>query len=190
MLELEVRRARAVEHRHLDRGEDLALAHRRGEQVDEELARLDRALPLLRLQVQRRVERLDHRRQVGAGVGVGEVAADGAAVAHLRIADLGRRLGHDRARLLEHVGRGELGVGGERADAHARSRALDAGELLDAADVDQVGGLRQPQLHHRQQAVAAGEELGVLLRAQEVERLSDARGAVIVELGRVHLKPS
>ena len=81
-------------------------------------------------------------------------------------------------------------MGGERADAHARARPLDAGELLDAADVDQVGRLRQAQLHHRQQAVAAGEQLGVLLRAEQVERLRDARGAVIVESCRIHLRPS
>jgi hypothetical protein len=47
---------------------------------------------------------------------MGDVAADGAFVAHLRIADLRRRLGQHRAVTADLVRRRDLGVGGERAD--------------------------------------------------------------------------
>ena len=55
---------------------------------------------------------------------------------------------------------------------------VDVVELLDAVDVDQRRRLRQAQPHQRDQAVAAGEHLGVLaVLAEQLRRLLDRGGA-------------
>ena len=47
--------------------------------------------------------------------------------------------------------------------------------------------LREAQLHHRDQAVAAGEELGVVaVLAHQAERVLHRGGAVILEGSWVH----
>ena len=61
------------------------------------------------------------------------------------------------------------------------SRA-DALELADAAEVDQMLGRGQPQLHHRDEAVAAGERPRVLAEIGEHGHgLGDGFRAVIGE---------
>ena len=59
---------------------------------------LHRAPAVRPLHVDLGVERQHHRGVVGRWIGVGEAAAERAAVAHLRIADLGGRLGDDTGR--------------------------------------------------------------------------------------------
>src|SRR5207244_3345340 len=83
--------------------------------------------------------------------------------ANRRIADQRRDLGEDGELRLHHRRRLDLPVGGHRADREHVAVLLDPREPGDLAQVDQVLGLRQPQLHHRDQAVAAGEQLGVVL---------------------------
>ena len=46
----------------------------------------------------------------------------------------------------------------ERADPDLVALLADVGELAEVVDVDQVLGVGQPQLHHRQQAVPAGDD--------------------------------
>jgi hypothetical protein len=47
--------------------------------------------------------------------------------------------------------------------------------------------LGQAQLHHRDQAVAAGDELGVVaVRAHEAERFLHRLRAVVLERGWIH----
>ena len=60
--------------------------------------RLHRARALRALDVDVGVEREHHRRVVGGGIGVGQAAAERAAIADLRIADLRRGLGDHRDR--------------------------------------------------------------------------------------------
>ena len=55
---------------------------------------------------------------------------------------------------------------------------LDVVEPLDAVDVDERRRLREPQAHQRDQAVAAGQHLGVLaVLVQQLRRLLDGGGA-------------
>src|SRR5262249_60102953 len=64
---------------------------------------------------------------------------------------------------------------------------LDALQLGEAAEVDEVRGTRQPQLHHRDQALAAGEHAAVVaVSSKQRSRLSDGLGAVIGEGSRDH----
>ena len=65
------------------------------------------------------------------------------------------------------------------------SRMYD--EVAEAADVDEHARLGEAQLHQRQQAVAAGEELGVVaVLADEADGLLGGTGADVVERGGDH----
>ena len=54
-----------------------------------------------------------------------------------------------------------VGVPGQRADDEVVAVDADVGELGEVVDVDQRVGSGQPQLHHRQQAVPAGDDPGL-----------------------------
>ena len=60
--------------------------------------------------------------------------------------------------------------GAARRSRPRRRRPGRSDSSGDAADVDQHLGHRQPQLHHRQQRVAAGQQLGVLAVLGEQRR--------------------
>ena len=59
------------------------------------------------------------RRPIGGGIGVGQRAADRAAIAHLRIGDQVGGLTKDRQHLLQRFGRQQFGVRCQRADLDA-----------------------------------------------------------------------
>ena len=54
----------------------------------------------------------------------------------------------------------QVRVPGQRADAQLAAVAPDVGEFGQAVDVDEHPGLGQPQLHHRDEAVAARQHAG------------------------------
>ena len=117
---------------------------------------------------QRGVEHEDHRRQVARGVGVHQRAADRAAVADLRVADLAGGVGEQRQLAAEQAGVRHVVMGGEGPDRDVAVLLPDVGELAEPADVDQHLGHGQPELHEREQRVPAGQEFRVLaaLRGQ------------------------
>ena len=83
---------------------------------------------------------------------------------------------------LLHVGRfRDLGVGGHGPDRDRAGRALDAAQLGDAVEVDEVRGRREALLHRGQEGVPAGHDLGLVELAEEVRGLPDARRAVEFE---------
>ena len=73
---------------------------------------------------ERAPQRQQRRGQVGGGVAVGDRAADGAAVADLRVADLPGHLGQQRHLLPHQVGGGHVVVAGQRPDAHGAAAVL------------------------------------------------------------------
>ena len=58
-------------------------------------------------------------------------------------------------------------LGGHGADHDVAAVGADALEVADAAEIDQMLRRGQPQLHHRDQAVAAGQRPGVLAEIGE-----------------------
>src|SRR5262249_62152999 len=63
----------------------------------------------------------------------------------------------------------------------------DAGEPGNSVDVDQVRRVREPKLHERYEALAAGEDLGVLAELRQQGRgLTDRARSVILKGGRNH----
>ena len=99
-------------------------------------------------------------------------AADGAAVAHLRVAHVRGGVREERDVLGEKRIRLHLAVTGERTDGDVVTGVAHVGEVLDAGDVDEHRGLGEAQLHEREQRVASCEELRVVaVLAHEGDRL-------------------
>jgi hypothetical protein len=72
--------------------------------------------------------------------------------------------------------------GGHGADAQGISLPLDAFELGDGGNVDQVFGGREPQLHHRDQALTAGQDARAIgMLGQQPGGLGNGLGAMIGE---------
>ena len=102
-------------------------------------------------------------------------------MAHLRVADLAGRVNDDRAVLLEH-GRGRhVLVPREGTDGDRVAVLLNVREIVEPPEVDEEGRPREPELHRRQKRVAAREELGVLVLPEELDRVVDALGDLVVE---------
>ena len=99
---------------------------------------------------------------------MGDRPADRAAVADLDVADV------DASRQEPELRRGDqqVGVGRQGADRDAPSSAVAALELGEPADVDERRVDGQAELQERQQALAAGQDLGAS-SADEPERLLD-----------------
>src|SRR5439155_1109936 len=112
--------------------------------------------------------------------------ADRALVAHGGIADHRRRLGHDGALRLEHLRRFDFPVRRYRADGDHALVFFDSRQAGHLAQVDEVLGLGQAELHHRNQAVTAGEDLGVVELAEQLESIRDAGRSVVLERGWIH----
>ncbi len=92
--------------------------------------------------------------------------------------------------LAEQVGLLDVHVARERTDRDVVAGVTDVRQVADAADVDQHRWLRQAQLHQWQQAVAAGEELGlVAVLADEGDRLLGGTGTDVVECCGDHCEP-
>ena len=92
---------------------------------------------------------------------MGQAPAEGAS-------DPYRQVAYERGRLPEglpsaiEIGPLERRVPDERADAQAAVLLFEGVEPLNPADVNEVAGPGQPEGQQRQQALAAGQQLGVL----------------------------
>ena len=125
-----------------------------------------------------------------AGIGVGDRAADRATVTDLGVADLAGGVRQQRHVLLQERRRLDVHVAGQGADGDVVAAVADVRQVAEATDVDQHGRLGEAELHHRQQAVAAGDELGlVAVLADEADRLLRRLGADVVECCRDHGLP-
>ena len=119
-----------------------------------------------------------------------ERAAERAAVAHLRVADRARDRPEQRRLRGHHVGRREVVVAGARADGQLVAVDARVAQLVQPPDVDQQLGRGEPQLHHRQQRVAAREHLGVVaVLGQERQRGVERVGPFVGEADGDHSPP-
>ena len=152
------------------RGDDLALGQRRLIQALEEVIGGDAA-----------AVGVDGRAQPQAGGGiaggrvvVGQAAADGAAVAHLAVADAAgqvRQRGDGRGEVLR---RGHRGVRRHRADADLAVSDGDAFQIGQCAEVDQRFGGSQAQLDRAEQGLPPRDQLGIRTRSS-AGGISDGR---------------
>ena len=108
-----------------------------------------------------RVEREGDRRQLGSGICVGDRSADRSPVADLEVPDHRNGLGEQRD---------GGGLGGafddplrrHRLDREAAVLPLDAAELADAVQVDDVREAGETQREHRHEALPAGQRFRVV----------------------------
>ena len=169
------------------RDQAFLLGQRRRHRALEEIARGDGALAFGRARDHLRRERRRDQADLGGGIGMGEAAADGAAVARLDMADEAQRLGQQRQvaaqrRIGQGIGLARAGPHGERSLA-----CLDAAQLGRRVDVHQQRRPHQPHCHQRHQGLSAGDDLALAARArQQPARLVGACRARVVELRSLH----
>ena len=143
-------------------GQDLVGSDRSRQQADKEIVGLDQPLARGTNEVQLCSERERCRWKVGRRVAVDQASADRATVAYLHIRHLGGRLRQQRYLRLQHVRRLQCVMCREPTN---RDRAVvlpNIGQTEQAANVDEVFRLGEAQLHDRDQAVSAGEQLRVV----------------------------
>ncbi len=79
----------------------------------------------------------------------------------------------------------------ECSDPEVAVRLLDEVQARDTVDVDEDRGGRQPQFHHRDQALAPGQHPCLIAALGESgERLGQGVGRQVVERCRVHFTSS
>src|SRR2546421_5741056 len=114
-------------------------------------------------------------------------AADGAPIPYLGIADLGCGARQQRQLLLEQVGELDVVMAGQRADRDMAILFADVIEVADAADVDQEGRRGEAQLHERDEAMPAGEDLRLLAVLDQLcNRFRKCAGDDVIECGWNH----
>ena len=114
------------------------------------------------------VQRQHQRRVVVGGVAVRDVAAHGAAVAHLRVGDPAGAFHQQRHLLGQQFGPDQLVLGGHGADVDLAAHLGDAAQVRDAAQVDQVG--REPRSAASSWAAGCGRRPAAWLRRRASEQ--------------------
>ncbi len=169
-----------------DAGDDFVVRHCGGKGSLEEVGDGDGAGTVGALHLHAALHHRDDGAPVGGGVGVGEVATDGAPVPHLRVADAPGHLGHQGVGVPHVVGTGNLAVGRQRADLDMVVVDGNSLEVVQPANVNQVGGTGQPQPHQGQQAVSAGQQPGIFVVAEHLDSFGHRAGLVVAKFRRVH----
>ena len=169
-------------------GQDLLGLQGGGEQAGEETGGVYPAVAAGPAQAEAGAEGHGERRQLGRRIGVGQTAAEGPPVADLRMGDEGdrlveqrRRRGHQRVPLQAALAR-------QGADPQGAVRVPpEEVELRHAVDVDQERRLGQPEIHHRDEALPAGQDLGVAaVPGEQVQRGIQRGRSLIVERSGLH----
>ena len=118
---------------------------------------------------------------------MGEAAADGAAVANLRVRDVADGLGQQRP-AARHGGIGlDRRLPRHGADAERSFLDRDTAKRRDAVEIDQNGGPRQAEVEQRHQALPAGERPRVRpVRGQQGDGVCHLGRALVGERRRLH----
>ena len=187
-LELEVRPARVVArigHAHL--GDQLCRLESGRERPLEEVLERDRALAEGALHDDLGADREQRRAPVALWIRVRERPADGAEVAHDRVGDLRRRIAERPVTPAQEVGTLAVPVPYQSADSKPTVPHGEPVEAPAAIDVDHGPRRGEAELHERDQALASGEDAGLVAVAlQDRERLVEIRRREVLEGGRVH----
>ena len=181
-LDLLVRAAPAPAERDPDLGQQLAVADRGHVGPDVEVVHRDDALAAGTPDHRARLDGRADRGQVLRRVGLAQRAADRAAIAHDRVGDHVLGVAKQRKVPREQVRLQQVHVPRERPDPDLVALLADVRELGQVVDVDQVLGVRETELHHREQAVPARDDACVRAEPlQRRDRTLDARGALVLE---------
>src|SRR5262249_25954711 len=168
-----------------DLREELARLDGGEKRTDEELGGRDLPLTSSGAEAKSSSQGDQDRGHVGGRVGVDDAASDRAEVAYLEIADVLRALADPgQTRPAEGRGAEQLRPGRQRADAQLAVALPDSAEV-EAGDVDHDRRPGDPQLHHGDERLSAGDRLRVLL-AQQLERVVEIRRARVARRSGYH----
>src|ERR1700730_6049684 len=169
------------------RRDHLVGAKPRDQAGDEEVPRLDHALAGTTFDPDLRVEERGDQRQLRGGVGVGKAAPDRAALADGIVTD-GRGCGRQGWTCARHlrIDRQPM-MACQAADFDRAGSTPDKIEFEKIVDVDQMTGAGEPQIQHRSETLAAGEQFRVAPQAaQGRERIGNRLRPMIVEWRWLH----
>ena len=109
---------------------------------------------------------------------MGETAADRAAIAHRAIGDAGRHRAHRAAGDVRHAAVLDIGVGDAAAERSSASGVCSTrlSSAMAVMSTKQVG-LHQPQIEHRTERLAAGDDLRPSRRRRRTSAIAAARSA-------------
>ncbi len=118
---------------------------------------------------------------------MGKAAADRAAIADLVMRNVRNRGLEQRMRRIEPFVVFDVAPTHHGAQRDAFRRNPDAAQIGELAKVDQQGRLGKAEREHRDEALAAGDRLGVTVtRRQELNGFGERRRACIVEGRQFH----
>ena len=155
--------------------------------AEEKLARRHHTLAVRPPQPERGVAGKHQCRVVVGRIAVTDIAANRAAIADLGVRNVASGFGQQRTFLTQQLGIDQRVFDRHRTDANGITVIMNAPEFGNPVDVDQVSGFGKAQLHHRQQAVAACQQLGIIrvLRQQTYGFLHSGR-CVVFKCVRYH----
>src|SRR5258707_12236117 len=166
-----------------DLTQNFSSVQRSGQQIKEEISGFDHALAFGASDDQLSVQRKNRRWPICGWVGMDQASANRAAVAHLYVAKMRSRLRQQRTDTAQQIGRLNVVVRSHGANADLSTFLADVREVLDLADIDQHGGLHQTQLHRWNQAMATGQDLGVIfVLSQELQGVIQTFRGNVIEL--------
>src|SRR6185437_2597081 len=155
---------------------------RGSEHFNKEVRRFDHAIALGTFSDELSIERKDGGRPVGCGIGMDETSTDGAFVADLHIAEMAGGFWQQRTGAAQNIGGLNLKMRGHGADADLAALFFYIREVFDAAEIDEHFGLHKAQLHGGKQAVAAGQDFGVIfVLAQERDCVIEGFGGDVIK---------
>ena len=129
------------------------------------------------------LERKRAHRQLGGRVGVYERAADRAAAARRRVADVAEGVAEERIGISVVL---EVPLAGHRADDQGAVLQVDPVEPQ-LGKIDERRRPREPEVQHRDEALAAGQDLGlVAMFGKKSECLAEFVRVVVLERRRLH----
>src|SRR5262249_36768187 len=86
-----------------------------------------------------------------------------------------------RDRFADNRRSGDVCVARGRADHERAALHLDPVQSFDVGEINQMRGARQPLLHHGNQGVTTGYQLGIFVLDQEIRGLPHGRRTMIFE---------
>jgi len=127
------------------------------------------------------------RRKLRGGIGMRKIATDGAAIADLRVCDMGQRFTDQWEQASKGFVALQRPVPRQGPDPGRRGGRTNAGEILDLIDVDHDRGPSQPKIHRRYQALSPGQKFRVVAVFRlERKRVLEGGGGYVFERGRLH----
>ena len=126
-------------------------------------------------------------RAVIAGIAIGNIAADRADITHLRIGNQKRRFAQDRDFFCQQLRVDQFMLGRHRTNDDIATILVEALKIGNAGKIDEMGGAREPQFHHRNKTMPARNGTRVFTQtAEQANRFLDRCRTVIGKWPRYH----